>query len=63
MSLRFYLRKLAKSASLSKLAVTKKDDTNKIILLIDILPCGDRPLALHKIPFGTDFWVSPLGIL
>ena len=60
MSLRFYLRQSAKSASLS---LSKANDTNKTILPIDIFPRGNSPVAIHKIPFGTDFWVPTLGIL
>ena len=43
--------------------VDKKNDTNKTILPIDILPCGDRSLAFYKIPFSADFRVPTLGIL
>ena len=41
----------------------RKHDTNKIILSTNILPRGNSPLALHKIPFDADFWVPTLGIL
>ena len=54
----------AKSASLSRFAADKKtDDTNKTILPIDILPCGNRPLALHKVPSGPNLRVPAMGIL
>ena len=53
----------AKSASLSKFAADKTDDTNKTILPIDILPGGDRPLALHKVPSGPNLRVPAMGIL
>ena len=56
--LRFYLQKSAKSAPLSE-----ANDTNKTILPIDILPCGNSPLVLHKTSSGANFRVPAMGIL